>query len=493
MGSDVSLVQLVINHLGVYLPRPEVITALSIAWALYLAHVAIGIILQKRPPLSTLLWILLLAMLPYAGYVVYYFFGPQLLKRRRLKRLRSRLMVAGQAELALLRESAHDVPPAMGQLVTLGRTTSGAPLSSATKLELLVDGAQTYEAFFAAIDAARSHIHVEFYIYEPDRIGTAMRDRLIARAREGIQVRFLVDALGSARLGRKFLAPLRQAGVKVCFFHDVKIGRRFRPVTNYRNHRKILVCDGTLGFIGGINVTDEEDERTRADAYHDVHLRIEGGAVRWLQMTFLEDWAYSTGERIPAEDIDALLPDMQPGPHFMQILSSGPDDPRESIHRMQVAAISAACRRVWLTTAYFVPSEAALMSLTTAAMRGIDVRLLVPVRSDSLILTAAARSYFDELIDAGVKVWEYRDRMLHSKTLVVDDEYSFVGTANFDNRSFDLNFEVTALIYGAEMSKTLARRFEADLRHADRVPKDRPARLSRRLGDATARLFSPVL
>ncbi|GAA4334863.1 cardiolipin synthase [Pigmentiphaga soli] len=476
-----------------HLTREDIVAALSLAWALYLAAVAVWIILQRRPPLSTVLWLLLLPLLPYAGFIVYYFFGPQRLERRRLKRLRSRAVVAGQAERARLRESRHDAPAAMRQMVTLGLATSDAPLSSAHGLQLLVGGGQTYESFIQAIDAARDHIHVEFYIYEPDRIGTALRDRLVVKARQGVTVRFLIDALGSARLGRHFLRPLREAGAHVCFFHDVKIGRRLRPVTNYRNHRKILVCDGRVGFTGGMNVTDEEDERVRDDAYHDVHLRIEGGAVRWLQMVFLEDWTYATGLNAPDHDLDALLPDAQPGPHLVQILSSGPDDQREAIHRMQVAAINAATERVWLTTAYFVPSEAALMSLTLAAQRGVDVRLLVPERSDSLVVTAAARSYFDELIDAGVKVWEYRDRMLHSKTLVVDDAYSFVGTANFDNRSFQLNFEVTALIYGPDMAHALRRQFETDLRHAARVPKNRPAWFGRRLGDATARLFSPVL
>jgi cardiolipin synthase len=184
---------------------------------------------------------------------------------------------------------------------------------------------------------------------------------------------------------------------------------------------------------------------------------------------------------------------MTPGKHFVQILSSGPDDPRESIHRMQLAAINAATERVWLTTAYFVPTTAALMSLTLAAQRGVDVRVLVPCVSDSRFVTAAARSYFDELIDAGVKVWEYQDRMLHSKTLVVDQTYSFVGTANFDTRSFVLNFEVTALIYGPDMASNLNRQFEIDLRRSTRVMRHRKTSALRKLGDATARLFSPLL
>src|SRR5690606_15153056 len=179
--------------------------------------------------------------------------------------------------------------------------------------------------------------------------------------------------------------------------------------------RKIVVCDGRVGFTGGLNITDAEDERTNPDAYHDIHLRLEGGAVRWLQMVFLEDWMYTAGRGKRPFVPDALehyLPRTPAGSHYAQILHSGPNDPRESIYRVQVAAINNATTRVWLTTPYFVPPQPAMLSLTSAAMRGVDVRVLVPEKSDSYIVSAAARSYFDELIAAGVKVWEYPRRML---------------------------------------------------------------------------------
>src|SRR5690606_1180275 len=201
-------------------------------------------------------------------------------------------------------------------------------LSSATAADLLSGGAATFDAIFEAVDAAQHHIHLEYYIYEPDGIGTQLRDRLVARARAGVQVRLLIDALGSKRVGRKFLAPLREAGVQVALFHDSRIGRRLRPVINYRTHRKIVVCDGCIGFTGGVNITDEEDRRARAGAYHDVHLRLEGAAVRWLQTTFLEDWAYATGERprgLGGDLLSQLLPRLDAGRIPVQIVSSGPD------------------------------------------------------------------------------------------------------------------------------------------------------------------------
>ncbi|MDR6518250.1 cardiolipin synthase [Variovorax paradoxus] len=470
-------------------------TGLSLAWSGYIAVLSIWIVMQKRAPVSTMSWILSLALLPFAGFVVYYFLGPQRLKKQRLKRLRSRAGASSQADLARLRDAAQNAPPALQQMAKLGTATCGLPVSSALDVELLSGGARTFDAIFDAVRAAQDHIHLEYYIFEPDRIGTALRDLLIERAREGVTVRLLIDALGSKRIGRKFMAPMLEAGIKVALFHDTKIGRRLRPVTNYRTHRKIVVCDGRVGFTGGVNITDEEDKRTNPDAYHDVHLRIEGSAVRWLQTTFLEDWTYATGEDPRGMD-DALtdmLPQLEAGHIPVQIVTSGPDSPMEAIHRMHVEAIHSATHRAWLTTPYFVPGEPALMALTSAALRGVDVRLLVPRRSDSAVVSAAARSYFDELIAAGVKVWEYKARMLHSKTLVVDDHCAMIGTANFDNRSFRLNFEVSAVVYGPELTRPLAAQFETDLHSSGAVRANRHQGFWRRLGDAIARLFSPLL
>lgn len=474
-------------------------TGLSLAWSAYIAVLSIWIVVQKRAPVSTMSWILSLALLPFAGLVIYYFLGPQRLKKLRIRRLRSRASERIDADMALLHKAAERAPEALRQMAVLGTASCGLPVSSATSVELLSGGALTFDCIFAAVRGARDHVHLEYYIFEPDRIGTALRDLLVQKASQGVTVRLLVDALGSQRLGRKFLAPLEAAGAHVALFHDTRIGRRFRPVTNYRTHRKIVVCDGRIGFTGGVNITDEEDLRTRADAYQDVHLRIEGSAVRWLQTTFLEDWTYTTGE-FPSDAMPApsdlplqLLPAVEGGDIPVQIVTSGPDNPLEAIHRMQVAAINTSTRRAWLTTPYFIPGEPALMALTSAALRGVDVRLLVPRRSDSLIVSAAARSYFDDLMAAGVKVWEYKARMLHSKTLVVDDNCAMVGTANFDNRSFRLNFEVMAVVYGPALAGPLAAQFEANLGSSAAVPAQRRQSFPMRLADATARLFSPLL
>lgn len=471
------------------------VTALSLLWSGYIAVLAVWIVLQKRAPLSTMSWLLSLALLPFLGFAIYYFFGPQRFKKQQLRRLRSRANTLAPADLALVQDAARHAPPALRQMAQLGSAACGMPVASATAVHLLAGGAAAFDAIFEAVRAARHHVHLEYYIYEPDHTGTRLRDLLVERARAGVKVRLLLDALGSQRVGRRFLEPLLAAGAQVALFHDTRIGRRLRPVTNFRTHRKIVVCDGCVGFTGGVNITDEEDLRQRPDAYHDVHLRIEGSAVRWLQTTFLEDWVYAGGTRPSDAEVEAqcLLPAQPAGEMPVQVVTSGPDNPIEAIHRMQVAAIHSSTRRVWLTTPYFVPSEPALMALTSAALRGVDVRLLVPRRSDSWVVSAAARSYFDELIAAGVRVWEYKARMLHSKTLVVDDHCAMLGTANFDNRSFRLNFEVMAVVYGPALAEALHAQFETDLRSAAEVTGRRRQPPWQRLGDAFARLCSPLL
>jgi cardiolipin synthase len=355
----------------------------------------------------------------------------------------------------------------------------------------MVGGEATFDALLEAIAGARHHLHVEYYIFEPDRTGTRVRDALVAKAREGVRVRLLLDALGSGRLRRAFLAPLLEAGVELAWFHPARWRWLWRPRINLRNHRKVVVVDGRIGFTGGINVTDDENEAVNPRAFHDLHLRLEGEIVRWLQLAFLEDWHYATGVALRDE---ALWPPATPGRMVAQALPAGPDSPWEPIHRVKVEAIHQANHRVWLVTPYFVPGEAARMALTSAALRGLDVRGVVPARSDSRVVSAAARSYFDELTAAGVRVFEYQPRMLHSKALLVDDDTCIIGSANFDHRSFRLNFELSVLLHDAGVAAGLEAEAKATLAHCREVrADDPPAALWRRLADASARLLSPLL
>ncbi|SDE07641.1 cardiolipin synthase [Aquimonas voraii] len=461
---------------------------LGLGWALYLGALSVWIVLQKRPPVSTLAWILSLAALPVVGFAIYHWLGPVRIRRQQLKRRRSRRRLEREplSECDVLAALASPLEQRQARLVE--RLTRIAP-TTAQRIELLSDGAATYSALLAAIHGAREHVHCEYYIFEPDRIGCAVRDALAERARAGVAVRLLVDAVGSAGLSKRFLRPLRDAGAEVVFFHPFRLAT-LRPLLNLRTHRKIAVIDGRIGFTGGINVSDTQDERVHSGAFRDLHLRIEGAAVNGLQQVFVEDWLYASRRPLKQHGMFPLLP---PGEIPLQWLPSGPDTPQEPIHRAMLQGIGDAERRVWLVTPYFVPPEPALYALSRAAQRGVDVRVLVPRRADSRTVTYASRSYFDELLRAGVRVFEYTPRMLHTKALLVDEALCTLGSANFDARSFRLNFELCLNLYGAGPARALEAVLQLDFANAIEVRRPRRLTRAQRLAEAGARLLSPVL
>jgi cardiolipin synthase A/B len=481
-----------VEHLGLYL---------YLAWMTYLVVLGIWIVLQKREPVATLSWILALAVLPYFGFLIYHLFGPQRIVRQRLRRVRSRLGDTGERPPG----SALQSLPETLELTRAATKATGIGPSHAARVELLIDGHAKYTRLLADIAQAQHHVHLEYYIFTHDESGRALCDALTACARRGVRVRLLLDAIGSAKAPQRFFAEFIAAGGELAWFHPTRFLRFwYRPWMNLRTHRKIVVIDHRIGYTGGINITDEENEALRADAYRDLHVRMEGAVVRSLEQVFVEDWVYATGRRDvmselartqPLTTVDTNDSEGEPAHAVVaQVLTSGPDSPWEAIHRLHVGAIHAAQQRVWLVTPYFVPGEAATMALTSAALGGVDVRLLVPKRSDSLLVTLAARSYYDDLIAAGVKVYEYGPRMLHTKALLVDDHIAMIGSANFDHRSFRLNFEVTMLFADHDVAARLARLIEGEFASAPRVRDDRLRPLLRsRLPEALARLLSPLL
>ncbi|MBK8184092.1 MAG: cardiolipin synthase [Candidatus Competibacteraceae bacterium] len=474
-------------------------TFLSLAWLAWLILVGVALILERRSPAATLAWLLALLFLPYIGAVIYLLFGPRRLRRRRLRysRARNRLVQSAQHRL---REDQAMWPsfPNIGletQLATLmKRSGQGMPVT-ALNITLLETGDGCFEAMETAIRAATHHIHLEYYIWQPDGIGTRLRDLLIEKARAWVQVRLLLDAIGSNSVNRRFLQPLEEAGGATAWFNPIGLARRLRPNhVNFRTHRKIVVLDGKVGFIGGINVCDNHSSFSSCEnAWRDTHMRIDGEPVHRLQFIFLEDWYFATDEAPFEPEFFPQFPE-QTGDLWLQIIESGPDNNRDAIAKFFFAAIAGAQQQVLLTTPYFVPTEALTTALITTALRGVEVRILVPKHSDSRLVTAAARSYYDELVSAGVHIDEYGPPMLHAKVLVVDQRIAAVGSANFDNRSLSLNFEIMAVIYHPQTAQQLIRTFEADLKLARHYVKPgRRATLGQRLFEATARLLSPLL
>lgn len=475
----------------------EHLTALlSLAWLVWIALVAVGLILERRSPTATLAWLLALLFMPYFGFLVYLLFGPRRLyrRRRRYGRARNRLIQSTHHLRPGSTPSgfpAADLEPQLARL--LERLGQGAP-SPAAAATLLETGDTCFQALETALAAAQHHIHLEYYLWQPDRVGSRLRDRLVEKARAGVAVRLLLDPIGSDRITRRFLQPLRDAGGMTAWFNPLRL-RRLRPnPINFRTHRKIVVCDGRMGFIGGINISEAHSASCRnAEAWRDTHLHIEGEPVHRLQFIFLEDWYFATDHAPFQPEFFPHFPPHAAGP-WVQIVESGPDNHRQAIAHSFFAAITGAQRQVLLSTPYFVPNEALNTALISAALRGVEVRLLTPKRSDSGWVTAAARSYYEELVNAGVLIYEYGPPMLHTKLLVIDERIAAIGSANFDPRSLTLNFEAMAILYDVGLAVQLAHSFAADLQHAHRYRKPgRRAPFGQRLAEATARLLSPLL
>jgi len=357
-----------------------------------------------------------------------------------------------------------------------------------------------FDALEAAITGARHHVHMEYYIWEPDSIGERFRDVLAAAAARGVRVRVLYDDVGSGSIGRAFWKPLADAGGYVLPFNPVRLTRASLNFANFRTHRKIAVCDGVVGLLGGINLHEPASAtKSGKNAWRDAHVRIEGEPVRRLQRLVLENWVYSGGsftltpenlaQYFPPVAFDAPPQSLAP----VQVLASGPDDERAPIHAFFLAAIFTARRRVWIETPYLIPDEPLEAALRIAVLRGVDVQVIVPGEGDSRLVTAASHTYCESLGKAGVQVYEYGPPMLHAKVLLIDNTVGVVGTANMDNRSFRLNFEVAAAFYDADTIARISHRFDTD-RSASRpfAGRGRSPRFTTFL-ESIARLTSPVL
>jgi cardiolipin synthase len=469
-------------------------------WAVALALVPL-VLVRRKEPSSTIAWILALVFLPAVGTLLFLLFGRDRV-RWPAKRKRE-LDAVVRAQVAEARDHPDDAarkstPPASRlerALFKVGARLTHQSATGGNKVDVLTDGNATYDAIGAAIDGARHHVHAQYYLIRDDATGRWFRDRLIAAAQRGVTVRLLVDGFGCFPLGAAWHRPLRRAGVKVGVFLPMR-SVLLQPI-NLRNHRKIVVVDGSIAFTGGFNVGDEyRGQMAGIGRWRDVHLRIEGPAAAELQRVFFQDWAFATSEPIAAQDYFPKLQNTS-GDATVAIVPSGPDTRSESIHRLFFSAIAGAEREVLVTTPYFVPTESLLVAMEVAAMRDVDIKLVLPMpeRSNHAVTTHAGRSFYTPLLESGVGVLEYERGMVHAKTLVADRQVSFVGSANMDLRSFRLNFEVHALVHDPTTAAALcgafadyevaSRRIDAATWHA------RSWRL--KLKEGAARLVSPLL
>ena len=462
--------------------------------------VSIMIILEKRSPYKTAAWILVLILLPVFGVVFYLFFGQEyrkkkLFSRKGLKSL-TKFRRLSFRQLRQFENTLRNLPSQVQEkenLIRLLLNNSNALLTNASRIKILNNADETFNAIFTAIEKASHHIHMEYYIFEDDKIGNRFKDILIKKSREGIIVRIIVDDVGSWGLSNKFLNDLRINNIEIYSFMEVRFPRLTSQV-NYRNHRKILVVDGIIGFTGGINIADRYVEGLKdIGPWRDMHLQIEGDAVGGLQVVFASDWYFVihenlTGKRyFPPESTTKGIP--------AQVSASGPDSDWESIAQVFFAAIAGAQKRVYVASPYLMPTSEILYALKTAALSNVDVRILIPEKTDGLISHWSSYSYIEELLEAGVRIFFYQAGFLHCKYLVVDEIFSTVGTTNLDFRSFETNFEVNAFIYDQAFTTSLGKVFKADLRNSREVKlsewRERPWHF--KVKESLAHIVSPML
>ena len=406
---------------------------------------ALDAIMRNRTPQGTIAWALALLLLPAVAIPFYLAFGNRRFDAyvRAIRRGQTGMrQLEAKVRQALAPFAARPGTPVHGMCEALG-TLGPVSASGGNDIDLLVDGEATFDSIIAGVDRAERYVLSQFYIVREDGIGARYRDALLRARSRGVAVHFLYDEVGCVEMPDAYLEPLREAGCSIGGFRSTKGTNPFQ--LNFRNHRKIVVVDGRQAWLGGINVGDEYlGEAAGLDAWRDTHVRLEGPAVLAVQLAWCEDWKWASDE----------LPDLQWTPHRavhganeVMVVPSGPADELETCTLMYMHLIGAAQRRLWIASPYFVPDEGIIAALQLAAKRGVDVRLMMPGRSDNLLVWLSGFSFYPDIIPAGVKVYRYGPGFMHHKVLLCDETVA-VGTANFDNRSFRINFEVTLVAEG---------------------------------------------
>ncbi len=459
----------------------------------FIAYILSGIFVvfvDKNSPQVTITWLVLLLVEPILGVIAYTLFGRNLYKRKLAKNmneLNSRLYKKGSSK-----EGYDELDFKQLELARLVNGSNYSELTTNNEVDILTNGSEKYNELFETLLLAKDHIHVEYFIIKSDYIGNKLKDILIMKSKEGVDVKVLYDAVGCWRLSSSYVLELKNAGVNVKKFSPVVFPVLSREL-NYRNHRKIVVVDGKYGFVGGINVGNEYlGLNHKLGFWRDTHLKLKGDSVKRLQKIFLKDWAFVTGKLI---DEERYYPEiLSSGSSKVQIADSGPDTSWESIKHVYFKMINLASDRLWLTSPYFVPDEGIKQALISAAFSGIDVKIIIPSNPDHYLVYWATRDNLGDFLKAGVKIYTYTKGFIHSKLMICDDNIASVGTANMDIRSFDMNYEVNAIIYDKEVVNLLETSYLNDLKYCKRVTLEEYNNRSffSKMLDSIGRVFSPL-
>ncbi|MCF6332072.1 MAG: cardiolipin synthase [Draconibacterium sp.] len=461
--------------------------------------VAIVIVLEKRSPYKTAAWILVLILLPIIGVFFYLFFGQEYRKRKLFSRkgIKSlgkirklswqQLRNIDQTHLKISKKALEKE-----NIIRLLLNNSNALLTTGNQLKILNNGEETFQAIFKAIQNAKHHIHLEYYIFSNDKIGTRLKSLLIEKCKEGVEVRIIIDDVGSWGLSKNFISGLKENGIEIYSFMEVRFPRLTSRV-NFRNHRKIAIIDGKIGFTGGINIADRYIEGVKKlGHWRDTHLQIKGDAVACLQVIFAADWYFVTHQNLSDQKYFPPFTDAPGTP--VQISASGPDSDWQNIEQAFFAAITNARKKIYITTPYLMPPQPIVSALETAALSNVDVRVIIPEKSDASTPKWCSFSFVEKLLEAGVKVFFYQHGFMHSKFMIVDDVFSTIGTTNLDFRSLETNFEVNAFIYEEGFTKKLEKYFIADVKNCREIKlnewKQRPWHFKVR--ESLAHIVSPM-
>ena len=467
-------------------------SVVSLVLLLAVVVTIVVIVMDNRSPYKTLAWGLVLIFLPVVGLVLYFFFGQdtrkeRLISKKGFKRLTKYPMMEFQMQKSykVSEEKQH-------QLIRFFQRVNLALPFEGNSIKVFQDGYSTLQGLLATIKSAQHHIHVEFYIFEDDAVGRLVKDALMDKAREGVEVRVLYDDVGCWKVPYLFFDEMREAGVEVRGFLKVRFPR-FTSKVNYRNHRKVVVVDGQVGYMGGMNLGNRYLKGVSWGNWKDVMIQMKGKAVYGLQTTFLTDW-YATDHSLLTSSV--YFPEMdKQGNALVQVVTSDPVGSWRDIMQGLLVAITSSQKYLYIQTPYLLPTESILWALKTVALAGVDVRIMIPQMTDTRWIHWGTRSYLEELMEAGVKIYMYQKGFLHSKLLVSDDCLATIGSTNMDFRSFEHNFEVNAFMYDQASALELKRVFLSDQKDAKQLllKQWRMRPWSQKVKESVIRLFAPLL
>ncbi|MBN8208172.1 cardiolipin synthase [Bacillus sp. NTK071] len=474
---------------------------LGILFVLNLVFAVIVIFLERKDAGATWAWLMVLFFIPFLGFIMYLFFGQNLSRRRlfdwdNIKKVGIEDLIEEQVSeiKSGIYPFRHEEIARHKDLIYMHLVNDDAVLTQDNSIRVFTDGEEKFDSLLDDLSQAKDHIHFQYYIFQKDNLGRKIVQKLAQKARDGVKVRVLYDEMGSRKTRKRFFRELIEAGGEVEVFFPSRIPY-VNTRLNYRNHRKLVIIDGTLGYVGGFNVGDEYlGLKEKFGYWRDTHLRMEGSATLAMQTRFLLDWNHAARYKVGYES--CYFPIVHPrGKAGVQIVSSGPDSEWEQIKNGYIKLISSAKQTVFIQTPYFIPDASLLDALRIAALSGVDVRLMIPNKPDHPFVYWATYSYVGELLKAGARMYIYQNGFIHAKTIAVDGEISSVGTANIDVRSFRLNFEVNAFMYDEDISRQLEEIFIKDMEKSKELTLEGYQERSMwiRFKESISRLLSPIL